>query len=187
MRQSTSRHRAVASYVLAATTVAIAVVACEMKSPNGPKAKVVSQAALTPGGAGKPTFMPEGATYFEFQVEKPVTPVPGSFAPRYPDLARQAGLEGEVLAQFVVDTTGHVEAGSLHVIGATHPLFAASVRDAAADMHFRPAIRGGHLVRQQVIQSFQFVIRPPGSGTDSAPPNAHNADAKKKPDAPNGA
>jgi hypothetical protein len=42
MRQSTSRYRAVVSYVLAAATVAVAVVACEMKSPNGPKEKVVS-------------------------------------------------------------------------------------------------------------------------------------------------
>jgi len=32
--------------------------------------------------------------YFEFQVEKPVVPAPGSISPRYPDMLRQAGVEG---------------------------------------------------------------------------------------------
>src|SRR5687768_15133306 len=54
--------------------------------------------------------------YFEFQVEKPVVPAPGSTSPRYPDMLRQAGVEGEVLAQFVVDTTGRAEAGSLKIL-----------------------------------------------------------------------
>ena len=44
--------------------------------------------------------------YFEFQVEKQVAADPGHRQPRYPDMLRSANVEGEVLAQFVVDTTG---------------------------------------------------------------------------------
>src|SRR4051794_28702365 len=47
--------------------------------------------------------------YFEFQVEKQVAATPGNSAPRYPDMLRSANVEGEVLAQFVVDTTGRAE------------------------------------------------------------------------------
>ena len=36
-----------------------------------------------------------------------------SGSPRYPDMLRSAGVEGEVLAQFVVDTTGRAETGTL--------------------------------------------------------------------------
>ena len=158
MRQSTSRHRAVVSYVLAAVTVAIAVVACEMKSPNGPKEKVVSQSALTPGSAGKPTFMPDGVTYFEFQVEKPVVPAPGSTSPRYPDMLRQAGVEGEVLAQFVVDTTGRAEPATLKILKSSHDLFIQSVKNALPQMKFIPAEVGGRKVKQLVQQPFSFSI-----------------------------
>jgi outer membrane biosynthesis protein TonB len=50
----------------------------------------------------RPVYVPAGTTFLEFQVESAVTPAPGSEAPRYPDALRSAGVEGEVLAQFVV-------------------------------------------------------------------------------------
>ncbi len=50
--------------------------------------------------------------FFDFQVEKPVAPIPGSGSPRYPEILLSAGVEGTVLAQFVVDTLGRVESGS---------------------------------------------------------------------------
>ncbi len=60
--------------------------------------------------------MNDNQTYFEFQVEKQVSPYPGNTAPRYPDMLRSANVEGEVLAQFVVDTTGRADMS--HVQGA---------------------------------------------------------------------
>ena len=158
MRQSTSRHRAVVSSALAAATVAVAVIACEMQSPNSPKATVVSQRPLAPGGAGKPILMPAGVTYFEFQVEKPVTPAPGFASPRYPDALRQAGIEGEVLAQFVVDTTGRPEAGSLKILKSSHDLFTRSVMNALPQMTFVPAEVGGRKVRQLVQEPFTYSL-----------------------------
>jgi periplasmic protein TonB len=54
------------------------------------------------GGTAVNTDQP----YFEFQVEKQVQTASGSPQPRYPDMLKSANIEGEVLAQFVVDTTG---------------------------------------------------------------------------------
>ena len=96
--------------------------------------------------------------YFEFQVEKPVVPAPGSISPRYPDMLRQAGVEGEVLAQFVVDTTGKAEAGSLKILKSSHDMFVQSVKNALPQMKFIPAEVGGRKVKQLVQQPFTFSI-----------------------------
>lgn len=94
---------------------------------------------------------------FEFQVEKPVTQLGGA-PPRYPDILRQAGVEGEVQAQFVVDTTGRAEMNSFKVLRSSHDLFAAAVRAALPGMRFIPAEVGGRKVRQLVQQPFSFAI-----------------------------
>ena len=96
--------------------------------------------------------------YFEFQVEKPVVPAPGSISPRYPDMLRQAGVEGEVLAQFVVDTTGKAEPGSLKILKSSHDMFVQSVKNALPQMKFIPAEVGGKKVKQLVQQPFTFSI-----------------------------
>jgi len=96
--------------------------------------------------------------YFEFQVEKPVVPAPGSISPRYPDMLRQAGVEGEVLAQFVVDTTGKAEPGSLKILKSSHDMFIQSVKNALPQMKFIPAEVGGKKVKQLVQQPFTFSI-----------------------------
>ncbi len=107
-------------------------------------------------GVDKPVVTDQ--PYFEFQVEKPVVQAPGSSAPRYPDILRQAGVEGEVLAQFVVDTLGKAEAGSFKVLKSSHDLFAQSVRSALPSMRFIPAEVGGRKVKQLVQQPFAFAI-----------------------------
>ena len=100
----------------------------------------------------------EGQTYFEFQVEKPVMQAPNSAVPRYPEILKSAGVEGEVLASFVVDTTGKAEPGSFKVLHATHELFASAVRSALPNMNFLPAEVGGKKVKQLVQQPFVFAI-----------------------------
>ena len=95
---------------------------------------------------------------FEFQVEKPVQALPGGSSPRYPDILRQAGVEGEVLAQFVVDTTGRAEMSSYKVLKTTHELFGNAVKNALPSMRFIPAEVGGRKVRQLVQQPFSFAI-----------------------------
>ena len=96
--------------------------------------------------------------FFEFQVEKPDQALPGGSSPRYPDILRQAGVEGEVLAQFVVDTTGRAEMNSYKVLKTTHELFGNAVKQALPGMRFIPAEVGGRKVRQLVQQPFSFAI-----------------------------
>jgi protein TonB len=100
----------------------------------------------------------ENQTYFEYQVEKPVMAVPGSPTPRYPDILKSAGVEGEVVVAFVVDTTGRADVSSLKILKATHELFAAAVRTALPSMRFLPAEVGGKKVKQLVQQPFVFNI-----------------------------
>ena len=96
---------------------------------------------------------------FEFQVEKPVVQAPNSAQPRYPDILKSAGVEGEVLAQFVVDTTGRAEVNTYKVLKASHELFASAVRNALPNMKFLPAEVGGRKVKQLVQQPFVFAIQ----------------------------
>lgn len=108
---------------------------------------------------GKPvTVANNDQPFFEFQVEKPVQALPGGSQPRYPDILRQAGVEGEVLAQFVVDTTGRAEMSSYKVLKTTHELFGNAVKNALPGMKFIPAEVGGRKVRQLVQQPFTFAI-----------------------------
>src|SRR6476660_1521663 len=96
--------------------------------------------------------------YFEFQVEKQVTTAPGSPQPRYPDMLKSANVEGEVLAQFVVDTTGHAEMNTFKVLKSSHELFTQSVRNVLPNMRFYPAEIGGRKVKQMVQQPFTFAL-----------------------------
>ena len=67
-------------------------------------------------------------------------------------------IEGDVLATFVVDTTGRADPASFKVLRATHQLFERAVRDALPRMRFVPAEVGGRKVRQLVQQPFSFAI-----------------------------
>jgi protein TonB len=96
--------------------------------------------------------------YFEFQVEKPVAPAPGNPAPRYPEMLKSANIEGEVLAQFVVDTTGHAEMGTFKVLKSSHDLFTQAVKNVLPQMKFLAAETGGRKVKQLVQMPFQFAI-----------------------------
>jgi protein TonB len=95
-------------------------------------------------------------TYFEFQVEKQVAAAPGNSPPRYPDMLRSANVEGEVLVQFVVDTTGRVERNSIKILKSSHELFTSAVQSALNSMRFYPAEIGGRKVKQLVQQPFNF-------------------------------
>jgi protein TonB len=108
------------------------------------------------GGTAQPVN--ENQTYFEFQVEKQVSPFPGNQPPRYPDMLRSANVEGEVLAQFVVDTTGRADMKEFKVLKSTHDLFTNAVRSALPQMKFYPAEVGGKKVKQLVQMPFQFSL-----------------------------
>jgi protein TonB len=97
--------------------------------------------------------------YFEFQVEKQVSQIPGSGNLHYPDMLRSANVEGEVLAQFVVDTTGKYESGTFKVLKSSHEQFTQAVKNALPSMRFYPAEVGGRKVKQLVQQPFTFSLQ----------------------------
>lgn len=107
---------------------------------------------------GTPQIVDQGQTYYEFQVEKPVSQIPGTATPHYPDALRASGVEGEVQAQFVVNETGRAESSTFKVLKATNDLFASAVRSALPNMRFYAAEVGGKKVKQLVQQSFQFKL-----------------------------
>ena len=91
-------------------------------------------------------------------VERPVRLIGAPGGPHYPDALRQMGVEGRVVARFVVDTAGRVEIASVDYVEATHQLFADAVRTALARARFVPAEVGGRRVRQLVMQRFIFSL-----------------------------
>ncbi|MET0396449.1 MAG: TonB family protein [Longimicrobiaceae bacterium] len=65
----------------------------------------------------------------------------------YPELLRDAGVSGETQLQFVVDTEGNVEPGSVTVLASSHAAFEAASLRAAEKFRFRPARIGNRPVR----------------------------------------
>lgn len=96
--------------------------------------------------------------YFDSQVEKAATAVPGAGAPAYPEKLRKSGVEGETLVEFIVDTTGRAEPASFKVLRATNSEFGEAVQAALPSMRFSPAEIRGRKVRMRVQQVFAFAI-----------------------------
>ena len=78
--------------------------------------------------------------------------------PLYPETLLFSGVTGQVLAEFVVDTLGHVELDTFGVIASTNPKFTQSVQRALPDWAYAPAMLNGKRVRQLVQQPFTFVV-----------------------------
>lgn len=78
--------------------------------------------------------------------------------PTYPEQLLFSGVDGHVLAEFVVDTLGRVELDTFGVITTTHPQFSMAVRRALTEWAYAPAFLGGKRVRQLVQQPFDFVV-----------------------------
>ncbi len=96
--------------------------------------------------------------YFEFQVEKVVAKIGGE-APEYPASLKESGVEGQVLAQFVVGENGRYEPGSLKILNSSNPAFTAAVKDALPRIRFSAAQIGGRKVAQLVQMPFQFNLK----------------------------
>jgi TonB family protein len=67
-----------------------------------------------------------------------------------------ARVPGVVVAEFVVDSAGRVEDGTLGIVSSTAPWFTDAVRVALKSASYVPAMKDGRPVRQFVQQRFQF-------------------------------
>lgn len=128
---------------------------------SGPVVASPGDFTRVPMGAtdGVGTSLPSpGATFRADQVEKQVAVVPGGSPPRYPEALRIAGVEGQVLAVFVVDDQGRVEVGSISFLHSDNEQFEREVRATLRQMRFIPAEVGGRKVRQLVQMPFVFKL-----------------------------
>lgn len=84
--------------------------------------------------------------------------------PYFPDIGRQVGGWADLAADFVVDTSGKVDLGSLDFSTIALPdteesyaaAFARSIRDVLQSMRFYPALLGTCAVQQRVYMPFSF-------------------------------
>ena len=82
-------------------------------------------------------------------------PVP----PRYPEALRRAGVEGEVVVKFLVDTTGRVEMRTVEILRSTHEAFTAAVRETLTRLRFSPAVAGERKTNALAVMPFRFTLR----------------------------
>ena len=136
---------------------AVVVIGARPANATGPVG-VVTSPANSDGSPTGPIPVSENQTFFDFQVEREVSPEPGNHAPRYPDMLRSANVEGEVLAQFTVGTDGLADTLTFKVLRSTHELFSQAVKQGLATMRFYPATVGGRPVKQLVQMPFQFSL-----------------------------
>jgi beta-lactamase regulating signal transducer with metallopeptidase domain len=102
----------------------------------------------------------------------PVAHAPNSAVPRYPDILRSAGVEGDVLAMFVVDTMGRADPASFKVLNSTHQLFTLAVKNSLPDMNFVPAEVRGRKVKQLVQLPVYFYVSGSAASASSTAPGA---------------
>ena len=108
------------------------------------------------GSANLEQLLASHAVYTADQVEEAARVAQGSVSPLYPDSLWRARVSGRVVAEFVVDTTGAMEDGSLRIVSTTHPFFAGAVKAALEDGVFRSAFLG----EREADSPLPFVFEP---------------------------
>jgi TonB family protein len=132
-----------------------------------PAAKTTVQAPRTPTYRLSVTRQGQGTTpkppvvrreYVEFKIDHPAIQAPSSGQPRYPEILKQAGVEGNVTVQFIVNADSTIMEGSMKVLNSTHQLFTEAIRNALPQMRYIAAQVNGRNVRQLIEQQFEFRI-----------------------------
>jgi TonB family protein len=88
--------------------------------------------------------------------------------PLYPPLLREAGIEGDVVLEFLVDATGRVDSASVVVIPGgeeVHAAFERPAADAIRNALYEPAVTNGTPTAMRIRQTVSFRIGKP----DQAP------------------
>ncbi len=133
-------------------------------SPTVELAAVRSTNEFTGGVTGSPAGQPIGLSsdpsqaFDAHEVDTPVSALSNQPTPVYPAALRAAGIEGRVIAQFIVDAKGDAVRESIRIISSTNELFSESVAKAVRQMRFAPARIGNKAVPQVVQQLFVFKL-----------------------------
>lgn len=106
----------------------------------------------------RPSLISIDSVYTELEVDTAAARYDGAAAPPYPPTMLELRKEGQVVVQYVIDSTGVADLASFTVMQSTHAEFTNSVRSTLPYMRFRPAKIGPRRVRQLVQQLFSFKI-----------------------------
>ena len=148
---------------------------------------IVHELSDNPGDLGRDTTSSEktqqlagaDSVFTQLEVDSIVSRYPGSAAPAYPVEMLKQGVQGSVVTQYVVDTTGFADTTSLKIMSTTHELFANAVRAALPYMRFSPAKVGSKKVRQLVEQEFSFKIEQAAQTTPATQTSAKKPELDK--------
>jgi periplasmic protein TonB len=110
-------------------------------------------AAGVVGGSGPVDV--QGQVYSSTQLDDPASTI-SMPPPRYPPAMLAAGIAGKVVLQFIIDTEGKAEPGSIKVISATTPAFVEPAKEAVLKATFKPGRSQGKAVRQLVELPISF-------------------------------
>lgn len=91
-------------------------------------------------------------------VSRNVHQQPGTGSLRYPAYLREAGIQGEALAAFIIGSDGMAAMQSFFAPRTTHAGFVRPVRDALPTFRFTPLVIGGCAVRSIIQQPFTFTL-----------------------------
>ena len=120
---------------------------------------------LLPGtrGFAQPSCPHSGAAVARpCELDQRITEREQSPRPLYPDILRQAGISGEVLLRYVVDTNGRALQTSAEIIRSSHELFTIAVKNWMPRQRFQPARRAGVLTSVLVQELVTFTNPYPG-------------------------
>ena len=104
------------------------------------------------------TALAADTVYMPGDVDVPPMKRPSSAYPAYPPQLRDAGIQGEVIMQFVVNSAGCAEPVSIRALAATNPGFVPNVQATLRRLRFEPARHRGKRVPVLVEQAFTFTI-----------------------------
>jgi TonB family protein len=90
---------------------------------------------------------------------RPAVMKPGNPPPRYPPEGRAAGVESEVLLQFVVDTAGRADMTTVRLLKANYREFVDAALRVLPEYRFEPATINECPARMYVQVPFRFDIR----------------------------
>jgi protein TonB len=110
------------------------------------------------GGRADGLTPPENAVYAEAVVEERPALLSAP-PPPYPDILKQAGIQGRVLLSAIVDTTGRVEPNSIQIVKSPNPGFDVPARSWVLKALFRPARLHGQAVRVHVTLPIDYAIK----------------------------
>jgi protein TonB len=103
-------------------------------------------------------IVPTGNEVFMEAIVEEKPSVLSGLQPQYPELLRQAGIQGRVMVQAIIDTTGRAEPPSVKVVSSPNPGFEQPAKNYVLKALFRPARVHGRAVRVLINIPIDFKI-----------------------------